>query len=302
MFSRWPQESNLGYLLRHMGIGQMTSRAWDPYEEIADTVEDRQVESREHRDLLREKHRTEAKMGKKLVARERKERAGTPDLRKVEEESRRLNAKREALVARYDAMKAEGPIEDPAWLDEMVADAARVKDGAARLDRRRQRAAKMAEISADLDQLAVRLEALERDIAEAPRTESRLDQVIAAEHVRLDTTRKGFMDAIRVACCNIFLAAMDQFRRFYDNRRDDHEILRALTRASGLVDYRGGVIHITLVPELSVQPKVFKAMSRLCAEITDIVNRTWAGRASPVVIAVTGSLPANAVGPPSRGS
>jgi len=301
MFSRWPQESNLGYLLRHMGIGQMTSRAWDPYARVADTVEDRQTESREHRDLLREKRQTEAKMGKKLVARNRRERAGTPDLEEVEKEREKLNAKREALVARYDAMKAEGPISDLAWLEEMVADTASVKDGAAGLDRRLKRATKMAEISADIDQLAVRMEALERDIAEAPRTESRLEQVIAADHVRLETSRKAFMDAIRIACCNIFFAAMDQFRRLYDNRRDDHEILRALTRAPGLVAYRGGVIHITLVPELSVQPKAFKAMRRLCAEITDIVNRTWTGRASPVVIAVTRNLPANAVGPPRRG-
>jgi len=302
MFGRWPQESNLGYLLRHMGIGQMTSRAWDPYEEIADTVEDRQVESREHRNLTREKHQIEAKMGKKLVAKERKERAGTPDMQKVERERDQLHAKREALVARYDAMKADGPVEDPARLDEMLAETSRLREDTAGLERRAKRAAKMAELSAEIDQLAVRLEAIERDLAQAPRTESRLEQVIAAGHVRLDTRRKAFMDAIRIACCNVFFAAMDVFRRFYDNRRDDHEILRALTRAPGLVDYRGGVIHITLVPELSVQPKVFDAMRRFCAEMTDIVNRTWAGRASPVVIAVVRSLPTNAVGPPRRGT
>jgi len=43
------------------------------------------------------------------------------------------------------------------------------------------------------------------------------------------------------------------------------------------------------------------ASRRLCAEITDIVNRTWTGRASRVVAAVTRNLPANAIGPPGRG-
>ena len=43
------------------------------------------------------------------------------------------------------------------------------------------------------------------------------------------------------------------------------------------------------------------APRRLCAEITDIINRAWTGRASRVVAAVTRNLPANAIGPPGRG-
>ena len=301
MFGRWPQESNIGYLLRHMGIGEMTARAWNSYEEIADTVEDRQVESRRHRELIGEKHRAENEMGRKLVARKRGERDGIPDQRRLEQEREKLNAKRQALVARFDAMQAKGSDPDGAWLDEMLDGTAGAREDEARLERNRKRAAKMAEISADIDELAVRLEAIEGDLARTPRTESRLERVIAEGHVRLDTSRKAFMDAIRIACCNIFLAAIDQFRRFYDNRRDDHDILRALTRAPGLIDFRAGTIHITLVPELSIQPKAFRAMERFCAEITDIVNRTWAGRASPVVISVSRNLPVHTLGSRPRG-
>ena len=58
----------------------------------AGTVEGRWVESREHRDLLREKRQGEARMGRKLVAGKRKERAGTPNLQEVEKEREKLNA------------------------------------------------------------------------------------------------------------------------------------------------------------------------------------------------------------------
>jgi hypothetical protein len=109
------------------------------------------------------------------------------------------------------------------------------------------------------------------------------------------------MDAIRITCCNLFLGCLDVFRTFYDNRRDDHELLRALTRAPGFVAFRHGTVCITLVPELAVQPKAFASMRCFCQDVSAIVNRTWLGRASPIMITVVETPPARGLGPPPGG-
>jgi hypothetical protein len=159
----------------------------------------------------------------------------------------------------------------------------------------------MIALSAEIDELTIRLEAVEQDLKSTPRKESRLEQVIAAGHAKLDTRRKAFMDAIRITCCNIFLGCLDGFRTFYDNRRDDHDLLRALTRAPGFVALRRGTICITLVPELAVQPQAFAAMRRFCEDVSAVVNRTWPGRASPIAITLAETPPARALGPPPGG-
>jgi hypothetical protein len=97
------------------------------------------------------------------------------------------------------------------------------------------------------------------------------------------------------------MGCLEVFRTFYDNRRDDHELLRALTRAPGFVALRHGTVCVTLVPELAVQPKTFAAMRRFCQEISATVNRTWPGRASPLAITVAESPPVRALGPPPGG-
>ena len=153
------------------------------------------------------------------------------------------------------------------------------------------KAAKLTALNEEIDALTIRLEDLERELKATPVTESRLALLIAAGAVRMNTTRKAFFDAIRITCCNIFLAAMDQFGDLYDNRRDDHVLLRALTRASGFIFVRNGVIHIRLIPELTVQPKAKAALRAFCERATTLVNRTWHGRASPVLITLADSSP-----------
>jgi hypothetical protein len=301
MFSRWPQESNIGYLLRHVGLGELTSRAWDSYEQIADTVQDRQVESLAHKELSKCRQDLELKLGRKLLRQRREKRKGAPDPSRLEQERKEIRSKLDNLAARYDAKKAEGLVIDLAQVTALLEEARQIRADTKKVEAQSKRAQKMTDLSAEIDELTVRLEAVEQDLRNTPRQESRLEQIIAAGHVRLDTRRKAFMDAVRITCCNVFLGCLDVFRTFYDNRRDDHDLLRALTRSPGFLTLRNGTIHITLVPELSVQPKAFAAMRRLCEQVTAVVNRTWRGRASPIVITLAETPPRNALGPMSGG-
>ena len=301
IFSRWPQESNIGYLLRHVGLGELTSRAWNSYEEIADTIEDRQVESQAHKDLTGRREDLGQKLGRKLLRQRRARRAGAADPDKLREERDRLNAKRDELVARYRAKLAEGALDDWTQTRDLLQQAELIDADRKQLRAKDKRAQKMIALNAEIDELTIRLEAVEQDLKTTPKTESRLEQVIAAGHAKLNTRRKAFMDAIRITCCNLFLGCLDVFRTFYDNRRDDHELLRALTRAPGFVAFRHGTVCITLVPELAVQPKAFASMRRFCQEVSAIVNRTWLGRASPIMITVVETPPARGLGPPPGG-
>ena len=62
--------------------------------------------------------------------------------------------------------------------------------------------------------------------------------------------RKAFMDAIRLSSRNIFYCLMDIFRPLYNNYRDDHVILRELTRSLGIIEKREVVINIQLLPAM----------------------------------------------------
>lgn len=46
IFNRWLQENDFGYMDRHVGINELTSRARRPYADVADTLADQLVESR----------------------------------------------------------------------------------------------------------------------------------------------------------------------------------------------------------------------------------------------------------------
>ena len=61
-----------------------------------------------------------------------------------------------------------------------------------------------------------------------------LEALIEEQYRRLDARRKAFMDAIRLSCRNIFFCLLDIFRPMDNNYRDDHVVLRELTRSMGL--------------------------------------------------------------------
>ncbi|GAH19511.1 unnamed protein product [marine sediment metagenome] len=70
------------------------------------------------------------------------------------------------------------------------------------------------------------------------------EEAVKEKRQELEKLEKSFMDAIRLSSLNIFYCLMDIFRPLYNNYRDDHVILRELTRAMGIIEKRDGVINI----------------------------------------------------------
>jgi len=105
------------------------------------------------------------------------------------------------------------------------------------------------------------------------REESRLKALIEEQYLRLDTRRKAFMDAIRISCRGIFFKLAMEFRPLYNNYRDDHFIVRELTRASGIIEKRDGIVNILLIPTMEFQPAtriiVLTFLERISRQIND---------------------------------
>ena len=140
------------------------------------------------------------------------------------------------------------------------------------------------ELEVNIRNKSEELENFEESLMETVRDESRLQALIEEQYFRLDMRRKAFMDAIRLSCRNIFYCLMDIFRPLYNNYRDDHVILRELTRAMGIVEKRDGVIIIQLLPAMEFQPKVKQIVSTFLEQMSERINHYFAGRYLPVHI------------------
>jgi len=122
---------------------------------------------------------------------------------------------------------------------------------------------KLQDLEVNIREKTVELDNLEKSLMETVRDESRLQAFTSEQYFRLDMRRKAFMDAIRLSSRNIFYCLMDIFRPLYNNYRDDHVILRALTRSLGIIEKRDGVVNIQLLPAMEFQPKVEQKGFRL---------------------------------------
>jgi len=147
---------------------------------------------------------------------------------------------------------------------------------------------KRTEKRADLDQIIDEQREKSRDankrMGESVRKESRLEALIDEQYLRLDTRRKAFMDAIRISSRNIFCKLAMEFRPLYNNYRDDHFIVRELTRSSGIIHKRDGMAYLLLMPTMQFQPATREIVQTFLARISQKINDHFEGRSMPVHI------------------
>ena len=92
-------------------------------------------------------------------------------------------------------------------------------------------------------------------------------------HYRIyDTRRKETLDAVRIAASNMFAALLSVFSPLYDNRRNDHVMLRNLTRAPGFLYRRDGVLHVELWLKGTFQTAQLRIFEHFLNEITARIN------------------------------
>ena len=276
IFNRWLQENDFGYMNRHVGINELTSRAQETYVSIGSKLDDRQVLSREYKALRQEKLRAESALSRLLLKRVKQRKTHADQTRAERTERNALNRLIKKLTAAADDAKPKRELKKSrSVLERLVG-----KQEANETKRSRKRE----ELDRCIDDQTREVQNAEERIAECVREESRLQALIDEQYLRLDTRRKAFMDAVRISCRNIFCKLAMEFRPLYNNYRDDHFIVRELTRASGIIEQRDGIANILLMPTMEFQPATRRIVQEFLAQTSQRINEHFADRCMPIHI------------------
>ena len=109
---------------------------------------------------------------------------------------------------------------------------------------------------ARIEALKTQLSQIEDQIKANRAKVSRLEEVIQDEFHRLNTGRKSLLDSMKIIARNLFYQQFEPFRQLYDNYRDDHVILRNLSRADGFVYFGRKSVEVILCPTMQYQPQI----------------------------------------------
>ena len=120
--------------------------------------------------------------------------------------------------------------------------------------------------------LQQRLNGLQKERQEATKKCSRLQSLIAQQFQRLNTDRKALMDALRLTARNFFYLLMATFKPLYDNYRDDHVVLRHLTRALGFIQETPSLITIQLMPAMRFSLADRRCLGTFLDRMTTLIN------------------------------
>jgi hypothetical protein len=282
MFNRWIQENDFKYGDRHFGWMQITSYAIESYEKIADQLRDREVECPEYRALKRRSSEAEKELGKLLV----KHKRTAERLADKEGEHDRIAQ----CIAHWDTPPSGGadqaspplapstrpPKERSEQLREYRARLRSLNRSIAQLKRSlTQQDARIKTRSASLKELGAELDS-------AIRKRSRLELLIEGRYQRLDMRRKAMLDALRVTASNMFRQTLAGFRQVWGNHRNDHVMLRMLSRCDGLIGSHDGIIEISLWLKGRYQPHQKGAFTAFLNTMTTLINTHFVGRATPI--------------------
>ena len=89
---------------------------------------------------------------------------------------------------------------------------------------------------------------LNEGIAGQEESVSRLEQIIKNEYRKLNFMPKTIMDCVKIVARNIIYNRLSAFRPIYDNRRNDHVILRELIESTGHIHEDAVSVVVSLYP------------------------------------------------------
>lgn len=117
--------------------------------------------------------------------------------------------------------------------------------------------------------LTQQLDVLEGEMTQTDKETSRLNSLVEEGFYKLDTSKKSFMDGIKITARNQFYLLLQPFKEAYDNYRDDHVLFRHLTRSSGLIRNRGDCVEVLLFPQANFPPKVIGIIGDLLDQLNN---------------------------------
>jgi hypothetical protein len=284
LFNRWIQENSFQYLDRHFGLLQITSYASENYKDIEQTLVDRWVDSPEYRELKRKFATAEQELAKLLLKRERK----SNQLKTFCDEEK---IHYQALVDIQKRIKVLlEKLKVPKKSTRLQQVSCRIRQLRAKHKRIKISIGKLQDLLSTLDEEVNKmnryLEKIETDLDTTLRQQSRLKILIDGCYQRPDIQKKSMMDALRISAHNMFQEMMKVFRPIYGNYRNDHVMLRALTRSDGFIWRIDQIVYIRLWLEGRHQPHKIKRFQSFLKKMENFINGHFRGRAATVNIEI----------------
>jgi hypothetical protein len=248
IFNRWIQENDFKYIDKHMGMKQITSYQSIDYSELRDNLVDRQVPNELYVQKTKEARQVTRRKARLLLA---------------EDTAQRQEAARQQEIVQFETdQEPTGPTTQPAPPADSSKRLKALRQASLRSHRySRTRRERLVEFQLELDRIETQKAALDQEV-------SRKDQLIDQQMVRLDTTHKTLMDAIKICARNLFYQVLAPFKKLYDNNRDDHVRFRELTRFDGVLRLGAAGMEVHLVPHMHLAPK----MRRIITAVLGTIN------------------------------
>jgi hypothetical protein len=247
MFHRWIQQKDFKYLDKHFGINQLTSYRVIEYEKLQKQLTDREQHSGRYKAPRQQQRQWQNQQARLLVVHEQ-----------CEHKAPRREQELAELERRYAASDAG------------TAAAATVRQQMDRFKRaqgnHQQRRAPREKQIQDWSQ---KLSALEIELTAAAGKVSPVKALIEADMVPMEPSCKRLMDTLKIMARNAFYTALAPFKRAYNNYRDDHDYLRQLTQANGVLEVGPEAITVHLMPKTNYPPRLERLIRKCLEEIND---------------------------------
>ncbi len=251
IFNRWIQENDFKYVDKHMGMKQITSYKSIDYSELRDNLVDRQVPNELYVQKAREGRQFTRRKARLLLA---------------EDTAQRQEAARQQEIVQLEADPKPTGSPGPTTPPPPLPDSSKRLKALRQASRRSQRYTRARR--EQLDEFQLQLDRIETEKAALDKEVSRKEQLIDQQMVRLDTTNKTLMDAIKICARNLFYQALAPFKKLYDNNRDDHVRFRELTRFDGVLRPGAAGMEVHLVSHMHLAPK----MRRIITSVLGTIN------------------------------
>ncbi|MBT7830682.1 MAG: hypothetical protein HN708_10475 [Candidatus Marinimicrobia bacterium] len=268
---RWLQENDFKYLDTHFGINQLTSRDSNCFRDKAGQFEDRPIDSPEYRELRSSSQALEAALGKKLVQLRKQEKQN----RELEMQMTNLEARRARLQSRLEKTveRLRNDLPPPRGCRNIERESAEFRRTRDQIKRKLQsNVGRREKLHGQIASVEKDIEPLQAQLCNAVRKQSRLQLLLDGNYQLIDTRKKAMMDALRVTASNIFRNVQEQFRAIYDNYRDDHVLVRMLSRCSGTMTNTAQSTTFRLWLSGTLQPHRVRAIESLLRQVQQRTN------------------------------
>jgi len=269
---RWVQENDFLILIR-LGINQITSYSSSSYEEIAETVTDREIKNNKFSRLCSERIRLRKELGFLMVKREeyieKKNISECEICRLINETDSSIDCanKRDETEKLVELTRVKKKLKNKLATDKRN----KIKVLNRNLEKQKE--------------IKIKIDSIDKEIEMKSEYISRRNKIIGENYRKLDFMQKTYMDVIKIISRNVIYFMLPLFRTLYNNRRNDLKLLLELIQADGIIEENEKSIIIYIIVSRKYPPKIKKSVSDFLFLISCKVNQIY-NTTKPVMFSI----------------